>query len=247
MENRKRYKAVAEAIASAIADGQFMPGERLPAERELVDHYGVSRPTIREAMLVLEVQGLVEARHGSGIYVLDRPQGPAAIDVETSSLAIIEARAVVEGEAAALAAVQIADSEIAELEKILADMIAENQASRLQAEPADRAFHMAIAQATHNGAMIAVVEQLWTMRDNAPLSHVMLERARRNGMKPTIADHRAILDALRSRDPAAARTAMRRHLYRVIDGLLDATETEAIARAREEMSAQRTWLHQRRT
>lgn len=246
MENRKLYKGVAESIASAIEAGQFRPGQKLPAERELVEQYAVSRPTIREAMLVLEVQGLVEPRHGSGVYVVDRPQGPASVDVDMSALAINEARAVMEAEAAALAAVQISDEEIVELEAILGDMVEENRASRLSAEPADRAFHMAIARATHNNAIVAVVDQLWTMRDQAPLSQVMLERARRNGMKPTIADHRAILDALKARDPVAARSAMRRHLYRVIDGLLEATEMEAIERTREELSLQRTRVHQRR-
>jgi len=106
----------------------------------------------------------------------------------------------------------------------------------LRDEVADRAFHLRIAQATHNEAVVLVVETLWDVRHRSPLCMEMLERSRRSGVKPRIADHRAVLKAIASRDAAKARRAMRDHLGRVIDNLLTATETDAIERARAEAS-----------
>jgi GntR family transcriptional repressor for pyruvate dehydrogenase complex len=107
-------------------------------------------------------------------------------------------------------------------------------------EAADRRFHCAIAQATQNSAMAAVVEQLWDMRESSPLSQRLLRMVRMKGVQPVIDEHRAILDALRERDPKAARAAMRKHLTRVIDNLLETTELEAIEQARAQVQAQRS-------
>ena len=68
-ETPKRYQRVAATVATAIEAGRYKPGQRLPSERDLAEEFGVSRPTIREAMLALEIRGMVKARHGSGIYV----------------------------------------------------------------------------------------------------------------------------------------------------------------------------------
>lgn len=247
MENEKLYKKIAKAIEAAISAGQYSPGERLPPERELVEKFSVSRPTIREAMLVLEVRGLVEPRHGSGVYVVEKPEsmGSLDIDLDIGAIDLTEARALIEGEVAALAAAEIKDEELVELENILQRMIQENRAVRLDAENADRDFHIAISKATHNTALVSVVEELWSMRDRARLAYAMLNRARRHGMKPAIEEHRAILLALKARDSSAARKAMQRHLHRVVDGLLEATEVEEMERTRKEIQ-QRNALFKRR-
>jgi GntR family transcriptional repressor for pyruvate dehydrogenase complex len=104
---------------------------------------------------------------------------------------------------------------------------------------ADRRFHVAIARSTRNSAITAVVENLWDMRYKSPLCAHMLDRARRAGVQPRISEHRRILAALRKHDPKAARNAMREHLGRVIDGLLEATETDALDSARKKASVKR--------
>jgi GntR family transcriptional repressor for pyruvate dehydrogenase complex len=231
-ENRKLYQQVAAAIMSSIMSGKYKPGERLPSERDLAVAFKVSRPTIREAMIALEIRGLAESRHGSGIYITNQlPAQGAAGDLDIGAFELTEARRLFEGEAAALAATTITDEELNELEAILGEMVNEN-ARNQQGEMADRRFHLAIARATRNTAIAAVIENLWDIRYKSPLCVYMLERARRVGVQPMIGEHRRILAALRKHDPKAARKAMRDHLAQVIDALLAATETDAIEGAR---------------
>lgn len=244
-DGRKLYQQVAAAVADAIQRGEFRPGQRIPSERELAEEHGVSRPTIREAMIALEVTGLVRSRHGSGIFVVDNPPADApTIGLDIGAFELTEARRLFEAEAAALAAVSITDDEIAALENLIGAMERENQ-EHVSGEHADREFHVTIARATRNSAVVDVVESLWDARYRSPLCKHMLERARNVGVQPRIDEHIVILNALRDRDPKAARTAMRDHLARVIDGLLQATESDALERARAEVEARRTDLARR--
>jgi GntR family hexuronate regulon transcriptional repressor len=231
-DTRKLYQQVASTIMAAIMAGNYKPGERLPSERDLAVAFKVSRPTIREAMIALEIRGLAESRHGSGIYVADKPaaQVPAG-DLDIGAFELTEARRLFEGEAAALAATIITDEQLQELEAIIAEMVDEN-ARKQKGEIADRRFHVAIARATRNTAITTVVENLWDMRYKSPLCAYMLERARQVGVQPRISEHRKVLAALRKHDSKGARKAMRDHLARVIDGLLAATESDAIEGAR---------------
>jgi GntR family transcriptional regulator, hexuronate regulon transcriptional repressor len=238
-DTRKLYRQVADTITESIKSGKYKSGSRLPSERDLAAAFKVSRPTIREAMIALEIRSLVEARHGSGIYVTDRPPDQiGADDLDIGAFELTEARRLFEGEAAALAATIITEEQLNEIEIILTDMVKEN-ARKQPGEVADRRFHVAIARATRNSAITTVVEHLWDMRHKSPLCAHMLERARRAGVQPRIGEHRRILAALRKHDPALARTAMRDHLGRVIDGLLVATETDAFDSARKKASSKR--------
>jgi GntR family transcriptional repressor for pyruvate dehydrogenase complex len=112
-------------------------------------------------------------------------------------------------------------------------------------EQADRRFHMTIAKATRNSAIVMVVENLWDLRWRSPLCAAMLERARQVGVRPLIEDHEVILNALKARDPRAARNAMRAHLSRVIEGLLTATEMDAMAQTRSDVEARRLEMARR--
>lgn len=245
IDGQKLYQQVASAVSQAIQSGEFTPGQRIPSERELADRYKVSRPTIREAMIALEVIGVVRSRHGSGIFVVDNPPLDAPmIGLDIGAFELTEARRLFEGEAAALAAVSITDEEIATLERLIVDMERENQA-HVSGEHADREFHLTIARATRNSAVADVVESLWDARYRSPLNQHMLERARLVGVVPRIDEHQTILAALRARNPKAARNAMRDHLARVIDGLLKATESDAVERARAEVEAKRSDLAKR--
>ena len=244
-DNVKLYRKIADTVAAAIEAGQYKIGDRLPTERELAEQFGVSRPTLREAMIALEMLGMIEARHGLGIYVTGnmRPQVPSAeIDFEIGAFELIEARRLFEGEAAALAATSITDERIAELEGLLERMRVEEE---IRGEDADRDFHLTIARATGNGAIIATIENLWDWRNRSSLARNILTRARGMGLEPRIVEHRRVVDALKARDPAAARQAMRDHLDRVIDHLLRATETEAVQKAQQETKARRNAIAKR--
>ena len=218
---------------------------RTPSERELAEEHKISRPTIREALIALEVTGLVRSRHGSGIFVVDQlPTGALSLSLDIGAFELTEARRLFEGETAALAAVSITDADIERLETLIADMERENQ-EHVAGERADREFHLVIARATQNSAIVGVIESLWDARYSSPLCAHMLARARSAGDQPRIDEHLVILKALRGRDPAAARLAMRDHLERVIDGLLAATETDALERARAEVEEKRTAVARR--
>lgn len=241
----KLYQRVVNAIAESISDERYMIGTRLPGERELAEEFGVSRPTIREAMIALEIRGLVEARHGSGLYVTAAPAAttvPTELDI--GAFELIEARILFEGEACAVAATVISDEALADLDRLLAEMSGSPEASP-EALDADRQFHLRIAEATGNTVISTVVEMLWTLRERAPLSAYMFAEARREGVHPRVDEHRLIVDALRARDSVASRRAMRDHLRRVVQDLLSATEVEALRRTRSEIAEQRGKLERR--
>jgi GntR family transcriptional repressor for pyruvate dehydrogenase complex len=240
----KLYRRLADAIAAEIEAGKYKVGERLPTERELAEQHGVSRPTLREALIALEMLGMIEARHGLGIYVTraQLPLTASTYDFEIGAFELIEARRLFEGEAAALAAATIDDEQLADLERLLTLMADDDE---LKGEDADKEFHMVIARATGNGAIIATVENLWELRNRSPLARNILTRARGAGLQPRIIEHTKILDALKAHDPAAARQAMRDHLERVIEHLLHATETEALERAQAESEARRNQMAKR--
>lgn len=222
-----------------LASGKYPVGAKLPAERELSKMYNVSRPVIREAIIALEVQGLIEVRIGSGAYVRATPgAGDQVPGFNISAIELTEARLLIEGECAALSASQITDDELARLEQLV-EQIAEENLDPAGTVKADRAFHMAIAAATRNNALIEAVERLWELRRVSPEAALLHEKARTANIKPVVDEHRAILDALQARDPAKARAAMRTHLSQVLESLLFATEERAIAEARKAMQAKR--------
>lgn len=234
-DNQKLYQNIIVALQADIAAGRFREGDRLPPERLLVERFQVSRLTIREAMIGMEILGQVEARRGSGVYVTVPPAGGiAAGELDIGAFELTAARRLVEGETAALAATTASAEDIAELEQVLTRMIAENAGDTVQDEAADREFHLGIARATQNDALVLVVQTLWDVREHSPLSMEILRRSRSAGVKPRIDDHRAILDAIAAHDPDAARQAMRDHLGRVIENLLAVTELDAINRVRSE-------------
>jgi GntR family transcriptional regulator, hexuronate regulon transcriptional repressor len=232
------YQDVARDLLEELAAGRYAVGGRLPAERELASKYNVSRPTVREAIIALEVQGLVEVRVGSGAYVLRLPGKEDLPGFNITAFELTEARLLFEGEAAALAATQIGDEELAGIERLV-EAIAQENLQPDGAERADREFHLAIARATRNTAILDAIEHLWDLRSTSPEAALLHEKARRANIKPVVDEHTAILEALRARDPAAARAAMRGHLSQVIDSLLFATEERQIEEARQAAKAKR--------
>src|SRR6188472_654048 len=219
-EPRRLYEQIAQQLSSAISSGEYEVGKRLPSERELAQKFGVSRPTVREAIIALELDELVDVRLGSGVYVKNRqpPSGSEGAK-DIGPFELLEARHAIEGEAAALAALRIDDAQLAELSGLIAEMRDDNRQNEiLMSEEADRRFHELIASSTQNSGIIAAVQMLWD--------------ARARGLKPPIEEHAAILRALKKRDPEAARAAMHQHISRVIEDMLKVTEVEEIQRAR---------------
>mgnify|MGYP002780763750 CR=1 FL=1 len=235
------YQQVAEQIARRIAEGIYPLGKRLPAERELAVEHAVSRPTIREAIIALEMEGLVEVRLGAGVFAVTRPQSNRAkLDLDVGAFELTEARFLFEGEVAGLAARVVTDEQLAEIDALLGQMeLAVEAGDNEGAEQIDREFHLAIAQVTRNSVMIAMVDYFWEVRNRSPQCLRIFGKSRDKGTMPGVDEHRAVLEAMRKRDSAAARSAMRAHLTKVLDSLLEATETEELERVK-------AMLHERR-
>ena len=215
---RRLYLEVADQLSALIKEGTIKPGERLPSERDLASRFGVSRPTIREAMIALEIEGVVEIRTGSGIYVTQN-QKEATLHIHDTGpgpFEILESRRIIESETASLAAARINDEQLQELEDALAEMAVENQQKKIT-EKADQKFHTIIAQASQNSALASVVVWLWELRNNSQISTIFHQHARDEGIQPSLDDHHRILMALRQRDPITARNAMNAHLTNSIE------------------------------
>lgn len=216
VEPQRLYRQIADQLRQLIADGEYQPGTRLPAERDLARQLGVSRPSAREALIALEVEGWVEVRTGSGVYVLERGKrlNGHAVQVpptEWGPLELIRARRVVEGEIAALAAHQARKRDIQAMAQAIADMQADADAGTLPLE-GDRAFHTALVDACGNVVLLETVQRFWDSR-RGPLFERLggyFETVR--SWRCAIAEHQAILDAVRARDAQAARAAMHAHM-----------------------------------
>lgn len=238
-QRSKLYQRVADQIEGAIRSGIHRPGSRLPAERELAEQFKVSRPTVREAVIALEIRGLVEVRHGSGVYVCENlPTNQPAAELNVGAFELVEARLMFEGEAAALAASVMTESELDRLGHIL-DRMEELDPASSDELALDKQFHLAIAEGTRNSLVEQAIEHLWDLREASPLCRHMFGQARRGGINPRPEEHRKIYDALRARDPEGARSAMRAHLARVSDDLLIVTELELIEKAKSEIDEKR--------
>jgi DNA-binding FadR family transcriptional regulator len=211
IEPRRLYLQIADQVRALIAAGEFQPGSRLPAERELARRFGVSRPTLREALIALEVEGYVDVRPGSGIVVTTQ-KGTAPDGLgEEGPLEILRARILIEGEVAAEAAEIMKAQDVAALEQILLEMKGEaaDEAARVDA---DRQFHRYIAAKLANKVLLRLVMGLFDQRNTPLARQFATDFDSPKTWTAVVAEHRRIVSALAARDPEQARKAMRDHL-----------------------------------
>lgn len=212
-EPRRLYQQVADQIRESIHSRGLMKGARLPSERDLAQELGVSRPSLREALIALEIEGTVEIRGGSGIYLAaDGPNSPApGPTLGESPSELMQARSMVEGSAIVLAAGRLTDDTLLALRTAHDDMARAVGEGR---DPLgeDRAFHLLIARQSGNSVVAKIVSDLFDER-YSPLAARLQDRS---GSSSTwslaLQEHQAILDALSQRDPLQAQAAMCRHL-----------------------------------
>ena len=224
IEPRWLYRKIADQLRVLIRDGEYAVGTRLPAERDLALQLGVSRPSVREALIALEVEGLVEVRSGSGVHVLAREAPPSARSVGPGVFGLFEifrARQLVEGEIAAVVARQASKPLLRELRAALAQMEADIAAGTLPIE-GDRRFHLRIAEAADNGPLLRTVTELYDMRNSPLFEHFGQHFESAGSWRVAVAEHRRVLEALAAHDPDAARAAMHRHLQRSHDSYAEA-------------------------
>jgi DNA-binding FadR family transcriptional regulator len=210
---RRLYRQIADQIRGLVGNGEFVRGARLPAERELARELGVSRPSLREALIALEIEGLLEVRVGSGIYVA-QPGGHAghAWPADASGpFEVIRARRLIESECAALAARNAGASQLRAIRSAHAQMQKESRRTHNPLH-ADRAFHVRIAEAAGNSALELLVQTLWDQRVG-PFYRALETKLEYPAMAAeTLREHANVLAAILAHDPARARAAMRRHM-----------------------------------
>jgi GntR family transcriptional repressor for pyruvate dehydrogenase complex len=212
IEPRRLYRQIADQIRTLIRAGEFSAGSRLPPERDLARQLGVSRPSVREALIALEIEGLVDVRIGSGIYVLAAGRdGNDEVQALAGPFELLRARWVIEGECAALAAKSAKKAQIEAMEEAL-DLMQKEMTGERQPVNADRLFHLRIAEGTGNGALVQVVKMLWDERGGALYKQLEHHYNAPQLWVSALAEHRAVLKPIAAHDPAAARTAMQRHL-----------------------------------
>ena len=215
VEPQRLYRRIADQIAALIDRGEYPAGARLPAERELARELGVSRTSVREAIISLEIAGKVEVRVGNGIFVRPHAAGlPREDDDGPGPFDLLAARRMIEGEIAAAAAKLAKRPDLKALRATLDEMRdADDDFARR--DTADREFHLRIAEITRNGALAHVVAALWEQRRGELWTRIEKHFHTPELRARTIEDHAAIVDALAAGDPDAARAAMQRHLARV--------------------------------
>lgn len=211
------YRQIADRIGALIASGEFPPGSRLPPERDLANQLHVSRTSVREALIALELSGLIDIRMGSGIYV--KAQTPVARAMQaaknaedTGPFEQLRARWLIEGETAALAAKHASAADIRTLRELNRRLLAVQPQDRV---PPDRQFHVKIAESAGNSALALVVDFLWQLREGPLFAQIERHFHTPELSRQTINDHTLIVDAIAAHDAAGARRAMRAHLNRV--------------------------------
>jgi DNA-binding FadR family transcriptional regulator len=238
MKDRPLYQVVAEQLARKIESGKFPAGSRLPAERELASQLGVSRVTVREAEIALQALGYISIKTGSGVYVEEASRNKSPGFPEISAFEVTEARALFESEAAALAAQQATDATLTSLQQLV-DIMSQTGPDDAAAETADREFHRVIAAASNNAAIMYVIETLWKMRDEIGPVKEVYDSVCAEDFGARGREHADILDAIRAKDAAAARTAMRQHFKRLLESMLDVTHEQALEQLRQQANESR--------
>ncbi|MFV0358180.1 FadR/GntR family transcriptional regulator [Tropicimonas sp.] len=234
VESEKLSRSVAAQIELLILRGVLRPGERLPAERDLAERMGVSRPSLRAALSELEEAGLVQVRAGSGIYIADllAPAFPVPLIrlFATHDEAVhdyIAFRRDMEGLTAARAAEAGSATDIAVIAGIFGRMEQAHE-SRAPGEEArlDAEFHMAIVEAAHNLVMLHMMRGMYRLLREGIFANRAALFQRRSTRATLLAQHRAIFEAIRDHDPDRARNAVGAHLDFVEQTMIDLRRTE---------------------
>jgi DNA-binding FadR family transcriptional regulator len=215
IEPRRLYRQIADQIRTLIHSGEFKAGARLPPERDLAKQLGVSRPSVREALIALEVEGLVEVRIGSGIYVQPGNDGATTSglpEAEAGPFELLRARYVIESECAALAAKSAKKAQVAAIADALDEMRREAALGEHHLVSGDRLFHLRIAEATGNGALVAVVKMLWEVRAGPLYKQLEHHYNSPASWDAALDEHGAVAKAIAAKDAPGARAAMQRHL-----------------------------------
>jgi DNA-binding FadR family transcriptional regulator len=240
---QRLYEQVASQVADLVERGEFKPGDRLPPERDLAKALGVSRPTVREAMIALEMAGLIEVRVGAGTFVTEKASRETNAKLfegaGSSPFELMATRRIIEPEVAALAAQMATRAEIEAIAETVRMIGAATDTPSHRS--ADHLFHVRIGQASHNSVLTEIVDDCWAemyspiFERMGAITGLIVARCSPQQRDTTVAEHEAVYRAIAAHDPAAARAAMDAHLIGV-EAILaggEAAEQELARRERQ--------------
>ena len=228
-DSRRLYQQLASELKNRLEQGIYPIGDKLPAERLIAEEMNVSRTVVREAIIMLEVEGYVEVRKGSGIHVISQQQKQretADSQLEFANFGpfeLLQARQLIESHVAEFAATQVTPQDIAQLMCIQEEARKED---RSRDSEWDMKFHVQLARATQNSALAAIVEKMWLHRLTNPYWLKLHEHIDEQAIDSWCDDHDKILKALIHKDPAACKLAMWQHLENTRQMLFNATSDE---------------------
>lgn len=233
LSSKRRYYDIGIKIEKLLYSGVFSAGGRLPSERELSERFDTSRATVREAIIMLELKGLVVVRQGAGIYFIDSPKKISPKVIEPKSdigpFELLQARQIIEGSIAASAARQIKFNELQLLKEVIKQQEKEIDGDSKRYEELDEEFHQLIAESTQNRVLIRQAEYMWsTVRAKNPLWYE-LNKQYLHGKKlqrAWIEDHKQILRALKKHSESDAKQAVWQHLERCKQELMKLVGSE---------------------
>ncbi|WP_038142383.1 FCD domain-containing protein [Vibrio nigripulchritudo] len=230
LEPKRPYQETGLVLRQELIEGHYKVGDRLPPERDIAERLDVSRTVVREAIIMLELENLVEVKKGSGVYVIDIPSQPSsrenAISDDAGPFEMLQARQLLESNIAEFAATQVTPNDIVKMRAAL-ELEREELAAGAKEHSGDEKFHMCIAEATQNSVLVDMLKQSWERRENSPMwkklhSHIVGQDYRQEWLD----DHAKILATLQRKDPIAAKSAMWQHLENVKHRLLELSDID---------------------
>ena len=245
-ESRRLYQQLAAELKDRIENSVYLVGDKLPAERFIADEKNVSRTVVREAIIMLEVEGYVEVRKGSGIHVVSstakhsHPHNESLEFANYGPFELLQARQLIESNIAEFAATQVTKQDIMKLMEIKENARKEKCFRDSQW---DLQFHVQVALATHNTALAAIVEKMWTQRAHNPYWKKLHEHIDQRTVDSWCDDHDQILKALIRKDPHAAKLAMWQHMENTKQMLFNETSDDFEFNADRYMFAENPVVH----
>lgn len=216
-DNPRLYRQLAQELKNRIINGFYKVGDKLPAERFISEEMNVSRTVVREAIIMLEVEGFVEVKKGSGIHVVSATSKNSISYEENRGLEfsscgpfeLLQARQLIESIVAEFAATQATKEDIIDIMEIQKNARKED---RFRDSEWDLKFHTKIAQITRNSALVTIVQEMWRQRILNPYWLKLHEHIDARSIDSWCDEHDQILNALMNKDPFAAKVAMWQHL-----------------------------------
>lgn len=216
MSRPRLYEQLVEQLLDFIESAQLGPGDLLPAERDLAERLGVSRATVAQALVALEVLGVIDVQHGTGAVLVYRPNVPSVLkglrEHRSRLPEIVEARSTLEVKLAGLAAGRRTESDMQAIDSAL-QVMAEEVASGAKGARGDELFHQAVTAAAHSG----VLAQLMAFIAEMILESRLESLGQPGRPEQSLASHRKIAEAIRAQDAEAAAAAMLEHIDLVSD------------------------------